>query len=119
MNKTIVATLLTSMLCGYAWAGNWVEFYKIIQPKNLPSDVTLNETSTDNQAYKVSGLYLDLYKILQNPDYNENTHYTLIIGADTLEISNHLLFNFNNQRELNRQTCEAFEIEILKGVVSV
>lgn len=99
MKKKIVVILLTtSMLWGHVWAGNWAEFYEINLSENLPSDVTQDEMSTDNQTYKVFGLYLDLYKILQRPDYKKNTHHTLIIVADTLEISNHLLFNLNNQR---------------------
>ncbi|NQZ93203.1 MAG: hypothetical protein HRT97_12800 [Moritella sp.] len=81
-------------------ATEWLNYYKLPQPKNLPDSVTEKTIVNDGQSYLVSGMQLDLSTILN--DYSltsgANKPNVIVIVADTLVVTESVITNLTNQR---------------------
>ncbi|MFT7684132.1 MAG: hypothetical protein ACI935_003655 [Moritella dasanensis] len=81
-------------------ATDWVNYYKLDQPKNLPDSVTKSTISNDGQTYFTSGMLLDLSTILNDYSLTNGTNKpnVIVIVADTLVITESVIANLTNQR---------------------
>lgn len=94
---SLLSALIASAISTGAQAANWTDFHSLDVPQGLPSTVQDTQSSADSQVYQVSGLHLNLGEVLQNETYRLQDPQTVVIVADTLEISQDLLQNLNNQ----------------------
>ena len=103
LNHFITLSLLLSLSLLFsvnASATDWLNYYKLAQPKNLPDSVTESTVSNDGQTYLASGMLLDLSTILN--DYSltsgANKPNVIVIVADTLVVTESVITNLKNQR---------------------
>ncbi|QUM89639.1 hypothetical protein HWV03_12920 [Moritella sp. 36] len=93
----IILSLLFSVSVS---ATDWLNYYKLAQPKNLPESVTKKTISNDGQTYLASGMLLNLSTILN--DYSltsgANKPNVIVIVADTLVVTESVITNLTNQR---------------------
>ncbi|QFI37817.1 hypothetical protein FR932_08110 [Moritella marina ATCC 15381] len=103
LNHFITLSLLLSLSLLFSVSVNatdWLNYYKLAQPKNLPDSVIKSTVSNDGQTYLVSGMLLDLSTILN--DYSlttgANKPNAIVIVADTLTVTESVITNLTNQR---------------------
>lgn len=97
--NTFIITL--SLLFSFAVnATEWLNYYKLPQPKNLPDSVTEKTIVNDGQSYLVSGMQLDLSTILNDYSLTSGTNKpnVIVIVADTLVVTESVITNLTNQR---------------------
>ncbi|SQD77625.1 hypothetical protein [Moritella yayanosii] len=100
--KVLNAFIITlSLLFSFAVnATEWLNYYKLPQPKNLPDSVTEKTIVNDGQSYLVSGMQLDLSTILNDYSLMSGTNKpnVIVIVADTLVVTESVITNLTNQR---------------------
>ncbi|MGC3833490.1 hypothetical protein ACPSKX_04010 [Moritella viscosa] len=81
-------------------ATDWLNNYKLAQPKNLPDNVTEKTINNDGQTYLASGMLLNLSTVLNDYSLTTGTNKpnVIVIVADTLVVTESVITNLTNQR---------------------
>ncbi|QUM86229.1 hypothetical protein [Moritella sp. 28] len=92
------STLVISCLLSYhVEATDWTELYGLSEPANLPQTFFTKNEEISSTAMLAADLYIDLTQTLGNAQIGSKKPTTIVIVADTVEVSDNFVLTLKNQ----------------------